>query len=296
MNVSVNSEVGQHLVGRPKARVASRIVGPTAKYGVLTVCAILFITPLLTMIGTSLKDDQSLFANPLDFIPNPIEWHYYPDALQSFPFVADLMNSLHITIPNVIGTVISCSFVAYGFSRIQWPGRNTVFIIMLSTMMIPYQVYMTPLFILFKQFGWVGSFKPLFVPSFFATDAFSVFLIRQFFMTIPKELSAAAKIDGCSEFRTFVNVVMPLAKPALFVVALFTFLNNWNDYLGPLIYLQDPSQFTLQLGLATFQGSHGTQWQMLMAVSTIIVLPVIIIFLAGQRTFVQGITLGGVKE
>lgn len=296
MHASVNPKIDKSNSTQAMTRAASRIASPVIKGVLLTICSILFITPFLSMIGTSLKDDQSLFSNPLNFIPNPIEWHYYPDALQSFPFISDLLNSLHITIPNVVGTVVSCSLVAYGFSRIKWPGRNIVFMIMLSTMMIPYQVYMTPLFILFKQFGWVGSLKPLFVPSFFATDAFSVFLIRQFFMSLPKELSDAAKIDGCSEFRTFINVIIPLAKPALFVVALFTFLNNWNDYLGPLIYLQDPSQFTLQLGLATFQGSHGTAWQMLMAVSTIIVLPVIVVFLIGQRTFVQGITLGGVKE
>jgi multiple sugar transport system permease protein len=221
---------------------------------------------------------------------------YKSEQLGYIPFVRYARNTLYIAILSVLGVVISNSLVAYGFSRIQWPGRDVAFALTIATMMIPFPVLMVPVYVIFKSLGWIGSPKPLWVPAFFG-GAFNIFLLRQFFMTIPFELSDAAKIDGCSEFRIFRDVILPLAKPALAVVALFHFMSVWNDFLGPLIYLTDQKTYTLAYGLQAYQSQHGgTQWPLLMAASTIVVLPVIIIFFLAQRTFIQGITVTGMKN
>ncbi|MGB9588869.1 MAG: carbohydrate ABC transporter permease, partial [Armatimonadota bacterium] len=180
-------------------------------------------------------------------------------------------------------------------SIIPWRGRNLLFMIIISTMMLPYQVVMVPLFTVFTFLKWTGTFLPLTVPSFFGS-AFFIFLLRQFFMTIPKDLIDAAKIDGCTEFQTYRRIVLPLAKPVLATVALFTFMNSWNDFLGPLIYLFDESQYTVSLGLAMFSSQYGSYWGMLMAVSTVFTVPIIILFFFTQRTFIQGITFTGIKQ
>lgn len=194
----------------------------------------------------------------------------------------------------MVGVVISSSLVAYGFARMRWRGRNVVFIIMIATMMIPFQVVMIPLFILFHHLGWVGTFKPLIVPTFFGSSVFSTFLLRQFFMTIPQTLSDAARIDGANEFTIYSRIILPLAKPALATVALFQFIYAWNDFLGPLIYINTQSLYTISLGLQSFLSSYGTQWGMLMAASTLATLPMILLFFFAQRTFVQGINLTGI--
>ena len=195
----------------------------------------------------------------------------------------------------MVGAVISNSLIAYGFARLRWPGRDIFFAITLATMMIPFPVLMVPMFGLFRELGWVGTFLPLWVPACFGS-AFSIFLLRQFFLTIPRELSDAAVVDGCSEFQVFRHIIVPLAKPALAVVALFQFLFTWNDFLGPLIYLTDQRMFTLSLGLQFYQSQHGgTEWHLLMAASTIIVLPIIVLFFFTQRTFIQGVAVTGMK-
>ena len=188
----------------------------------------------------------------------------------------------------------SSALAAYGFSRIEWKGRDKVFLVLLATMMIPFPVIMVPIYSLFKSLGWIGTFKPLWVPSFFA-GAFNVFLLRQFFLTLPKDMSEAARIDGCSEFQIFLRIILPLSKPALLVVAIFQFMATWNDFLGPLIFLTEQKDFTLALGLQSFQSQHGgTAWHHLMAASTLVVLPVIVLFFFAQRTFIEGIaTTGG---
>lgn len=206
-----------------------------------------------------------------------------------------LRNTLVLCLLTVVGTVISSAMVAYGFSRLDWPGRDKVFAGVLATMMIPFPVLMVPLFALFREMGWIGTLKPLWVPFFFAS-AFNVFLLRQFFMTIPRDISEAARIDGCSELRIFIQIIVPLAKPALMVVALFQFMATWNDFLGPVIYLTDQADFTLALGLREFQSKQGgTPWHLLMAASTLIVLPVIALFFITQRTFIEGISMTGSK-
>jgi multiple sugar transport system permease protein len=221
-------------------------------------------------------------------------FHNYPSGLTFIPFGRYLFNTLLICALVVVGVLISCSLVAYGLARIHWRGRNGLFYAIIATMMLPFQVTMVPLFVVFARLGWVDTFLPLFVPAFFG-NAFFVFLLRQFFLTVPPELTDAARVDGCSEFGIYWRVVLPLAKPALATVGLFAFMNTWNDYVGPLIYLSDASKYTLSLGLATFSSQYGSYPGMLMAVTAVMTLPIIALFFIAQRTFIQGITLTGIK-
>jgi len=218
----------------------------------------------------------------------------YTRGLVFIPFLRQLRNTLIICLFSVFGTILSCSLVAYGLSRIDWKGRDTLFLIMLSTMMLPMQVTMIPVFAIFVRLGWVDTFLPLIAPTFLG-NPFFIFLLRQFFMTIPKDLSEAARLDGCSEFDIYRRILLPLSKPALATVGLFTFMAAWNDFLGPLIYLVDETGYTLSLGLAMFLGQYGNEYGMLMAVSTVVTIPIIVLFFFTQRTFIQGITMTGMK-
>lgn len=222
------------------------------------------------------------------------QWSNYSRGLTFIPFFQQLRNTLIISLFCVIGSVLSCSMVAYGLSKIDWKGRNTLFVILLSTMMLPAQVTMIPVFAIFVKLHWIDTFLPLIVPSFLGTP-FLIFLLRQFFLGIPKELSEAAKLDGCSEFGIYRRVIMPLSKPALATVGLFSFLAAWNDFMGPLIYLLDESHYTVSLGLAMFTGQYGNEYGMLMAVSTVVTIPIIVLFFFTQRTFIQGMTMSGIK-
>jgi len=214
-------------------------------------------------------------------------------AMRNFPRY--LANTLLLCILNTIGAVLSSALAAYGFARVDWRGRDHVFLVALGTMMIPFPVVMVPLYSLFRAMGWIGTLQPLWVGSFCA-GAFNVFLLRQFFRTIPQDLSEAARIDGCSEFRIFWQIILPLCRPALVVVGLFTFLGTWNDFLGPLLYLTDQKDFTLALGLQCYQSqSGGTEWHYLMAASTLVILPVVVLFLLAQRSFIEGISMTGLK-
>lgn len=271
-------------------------INQTIAYIVLLAAAIAFLLPLFWMVSTSLKPKDQIFAYPLIWIPNPPQWANYPAALNnpSFKFLLFLGNSLYYALASTVGIVISCSFVAYAFARLRWWGRDFWFVLTLSTMMIPYPVTLIPLFLVFKQIGWVGTFKPLIVPNFLGT-AFFIFLLRQFFLSIPLDLSDAARIDGASELGIFGRIILPLAKPALATVALFTFLYAWNDFLGPLIYLNDGDKYTLAVGLAAFRGQFRTQWDLMMAAATVVTVPVVILFFFAQKQFIQGITLTGMK-
>jgi multiple sugar transport system permease protein len=231
---------------------------------------------------------------PPVWIPHPFDFKNYPDAMNFEPFFHYMLNTVFYGVMSVIGTILSSSVVAYGFARIKWPERNFLFILMLATLMLPFQVTMIPLFILFKTLGWVGSFAPLIVPTFFGS-AFNIFLLRQFFMTIPTSLSEAAYMDGASEFTIFWRIILPLAKPALATVALFQFIYAWNDFLGPLIYLNGQSLYTISLGLETYVSSYGTQWGLLMAAATVATLPIVVLFFLAQKTFIQGISITGLK-
>ena len=222
------------------------------------------------------------------------QWSNYTRGLTFIPFFQELRNTLTIALCCVFGTLLSCSLVAYGLSKIEWRGRGPLFIIMLSTMMLPGQVTMIPVFAIFVKLGWVDTFLPLIVPAFLGSPFF-IFLLRQFFMGIPKELSEAAKLDGCSEFDIYRRLILPLSKPALATVGLFTFIGSWNDFMGPLIYLVNESKYTLSLGLAMFTGQYSSEYGMLMAVSTVVTIPIIILFFFTQRTFIQGMTMSGIK-
>lgn len=263
-------------------------------YAGLLICAAILILPFLWVVSTSLKGDELIFAIPPVFIPESFHWDNYAKVFRQMPFLIYFLNSTFITVVAIIGTVLSSSLVAYAFACLRWPGRDSVFILVLATMMLPMQVTMIPIFVMFKDLGWLNTFKPLTVPAFLG-GAFNIFLLRQFFLTIPQSLFDAARIDGCSEFRIYWNIVLPLAKPALATVAILTFLFSWNDFLGPLIYLSDQLKGTLALGLAMFTGQHQNEWGPLMAASVLMMLPIILIFFFFQKYFIQAFTTSGLK-
>ena len=261
----------------------------------LIVGAILMMLPFVWLISCSLKTPAQLWLFPPRWIPNPIQWENFSKALTVLPFGRYTINTLTITIPVMIGTVLTASLGGYGFARLDFPGRNFWFMVFLATLMLPGVVTMIPIFVLFSKIGWVNTFKPLIIPPIMGGGAFNVFLFRQFFRTIPDELSSAAKIDGCNEFDIYWRIIMPLAKPAVTTVAIFTFLGTWNDFMGPLIYLNSDSLKTIALGLAGFQGLYSTHWELLMAASLVMTIPPVILFFAAQQYFVEGIVMTGMK-
>jgi ABC-type glycerol-3-phosphate transport system permease component len=264
-------------------------------WAILLLGSVVMLMPFLWLVSSSLKLENQIFIFPPEWIPNPVRFQNYVDALTYKPFGTYISNTLFIVVLNMVAILGSASFCAYGFARIRFPGRDFWFAIVLSTMMVPYFVLMVPQFVIFTRLGWVNSFLPLTVPFFFGGGAFNIFLLRQFFRTLPEELADAARIDGCNEFTIYARIMLPLAKPALATVAIFTFLNGWNDFLGPLLYLSSPEKFTVAIGLATFRSVMRTRWDLLMAASTAMILPVVILFFFAQRYFIQGIVLSGLK-
>jgi len=264
---------------------------------VLTVSGLAFLAPFAWMLSTSLKPLNETMTLPPRWLPSVVQWRNYPDAIHAMGYFWRYTgNSLFLCAMTVIGTVSSSALAAYGFARIEWKGRDRVFLVLLATMMIPFPVIMVPIYSLYKSLGWIGTFKPLWVPAFFA-GAFNVFLLRQFFLTLPKDMSEAARIDGCNELQIFLRIILPLSKPALLVVAIFQFMATWNDFLGPLIFLTDQKDYTLALGLQSFQSQEGgTSWHFLMAASTLVILPVIVLFFFTQRAFVEGVATTGAKN
>jgi multiple sugar transport system permease protein len=265
-------------------------------HAILFFGGLVFSFPLAWMISTSLKPLAQTMLFPPQWIPSPVLWRNYLEAVNYIPFFTYARNTVVIAILGTIGTVISSAIVAYGFSRIEWKGRDKIFFLLLATMMVPFPVTMVPMYSVFRALHWIGTYRPLWIPAWLGASAFNVFLLRQFFMTIPMDLSDAARIDGCSEFGAFWRVIAPLSRPALAVIALFHFLYCWNDFLGPLIYLVNQDTFTLALGLQFYQSrQNGTPWNLLMAASTMVVAPVVALFFLTQRTFIQGITMSGLK-
>lgn len=306
MNIRLSKSLptGQPVIGRKgqRALTLAEWAAEILKYLVLILLTISFVMPFYWMFSSALKNDAQVYVAPPIWFPNPAFWSNFHAAWTSQPFTQYMMNTLFLyAIPYTIGTVISSAIVAYGFSRIQWKWRDTVFYLCLATMMVPFQVQMVPLFMIFKKLHWINSFLPLVVPAFFGSPYY-IFMLRQFFRTIPAELSDAARIDGASEFDILWRIILPLSRPALTVVSLLAFIGAWNDYLGPLIYVHDQSKFVLALGVEslrrtfTFNSTIANAYPYLMAVSTLVVLPIIIIFFFGQRVFIEGISMTGLKE
>jgi multiple sugar transport system permease protein len=281
--------------GTDSARV-SRFLIRLVLYLVIAILSLTFALPLLWMVSTSLKTDPQVYRVPPIWIPNPMRFQNYADVWTRRPFGLWFVNTMKYCIPSTIGVLLSSVLVSYSFSRIRWWGRDILFFICIATMMIPFQVQMIPLYIIFRKLQWINSYKPLVIPTFFG-NAYYIFLLRQFFMTIPQDLSDASRVDGCSEMGILLRIILPLSKPALAVVALFQFMGAWNNYLGPLIYINQETLFPLSLGLQSMRSSfqEALVWPYLMAASTLIVAPMIITFFLTQRTFVEGITLTGVK-
>jgi multiple sugar transport system permease protein len=261
---------------------------------ILLVGSLFFVAPMLFMVSTSLKAMRQISRFPPEWIPDPFIWGNYPGVFDYAPMHKYFINTMIIAVPTVVGAVFTSALAAYAFARLRAPGKNALFLLVLSTLMLPSVVTLVPTYILFAKLQWVGTFRPLVIPA-LAGSAFNIFLLRQFFMTIPRELEDAALIDGCSRLRIFLSVIVPLAKPVLATVTIFAFMGAWNDYLGPLIYLGNQDQYTLTLGLQAFVQYHRAEWGMLMAASTMMVAPVILIFFFAQKNFVQGITLTGIK-
>ncbi len=279
-----------------------RLFARVMLYVVLIGGAAIFMFPLIWMITTSIKPEPDVFLFPPNLIPSSFEWRNYPDALSKFPFVSGFSNTMIIVIGVEIGRILSCSLAAFAFARLNFPLRNVLFIIVLSTMMLPYHVTLIPQFLVFRDFGWLNTFLPLIVPSFFATSAFFVFMLRQFFLTIPKEYDDAAEIDGCSPLGIYWRIILPMSLPALGAVAIFTFMAEWNDYFAPLIYLNTMDKYTLALHYRIWEltqqsglGYKPKPFNWIMAIATVTTMIPVIVFFLAQRYFIQGVVISGVK-
>ena len=280
----------QHTKARNSQRLWTAMI-----LAILIAGSVVMLLPFVWLVSSSLKPLEKVFIFPPEWIPNPPQWQNYVDALVYKPFGTYLFNTMRIVILNEIAILLTASFCGYGFARIRFPGRDFWFALVLVTLMVPYFVLMVPQFIMFSRFGWVDTFLPLTFPFFFGGGAFNIFLFRQFFRSLPEELADAGRIDGTSEYGIYWKIMLPLCKPALATVAIFTFLATWNDFIGPLLYLRSDYNFTVAIGLATFRSAMSTQWHLLMAASTAMILPVILLFFFAQRYFVEGLVMTGIK-
>ena len=267
-------------------------------FAVLALGAVVMLMPFAWLVRSALMTDAQIFINPPQWLPDPVAWQNFPDALTAQPFARYFLNTMIIEALVVTGTVLTCSLTAFSFARLRWRGRDVVFGILLTGVMLPYAVTLIPTFVGWAALGALDTFVPLTLPAWFAGaggGVFNIFLIRQFFLTIPYEMDEAAYIDGANPWQVFTRIVLPLAKPVIVVVTIFTFIGVWNDFLGPLLYLSDSRNFTLALGLATFQSTYTAQWGLLMAASFVVILPIVLLFFVLQRYFVEGVTLTGIK-
>ena len=276
-------------------RTARARLAALGVYLLLLAGSVVMLVPLAWLVRSSVMGLSQIFIFPPEWLPDPWRWDNYPKALTTIPFARYFGNTLLILAPTVIGTLITASLAAFGFSRLQWPGRDWVFGVLLSALMLPYAVTLIPTFLLWARIGLINTYWPLVLPDWFGGTIFYVFLLRQFFLTLPRELDEAAIIDGANPLQVLRHVVVPLSRPALITVGIFSALFEWNDFLGPLIYLNDSRQFTLALGLAEFTGLYTSQWHLLMAAATVVIAPVLVLFLFAQRYFIEGITLTGIK-
>lgn len=270
-----------------------RFLMAVANHAVLIALSAMFLLPFMFVVLTALMTDRQALSAAI--WPRPFRWSNFVEVFRAIDLVRYTWNTTQIAVGATVGVVVSCVPVAYALSRLRWRGRQAAFVLVLSTLMLPFQVTVVPLYIIFVRFGWIPSLKPLIVPMFFG-DAFSIFLLRQFFLTIPEELTDAARIDGAGELQIMLRVIVPLAKPAIAAVALFQFLYSWNDLFAPLLFVGgDPNLWTLSIGLAQFRTMTQVDWNLMMAASVLFMLPVIVLFFLAQRVFVEGVTLTGVK-
>jgi len=272
-----------------------KLLGKTLTYFVLIIGSILCLFPFYWMLRTALVGTGEIFQVVPTFFPKELKFSNFTDALSSQPFGTFFVNTTIITVSNIVGVLLSASLCAYGFTRVSWPGRDKVFGFLMTALMLPFAVVMIPHFIGWKYLGLTDTYAPLIIPAFFGGGLFNIFLLRQFFMTIPKELDEAAYMDGAGHLKVYSKITIPLSKQVLIVVGLFTFLANWNDYLAPMIYISTDKKYTLMLGLTLFQGQYGAQWNYMMAAVTIVVIPSLILFLVAQKHLVEGIAMTGIK-
>jgi len=294
-NVSAQPAAG--ATTRTQTREGSSVTRQSRRillHACLVVLSLAMVFPFFWMVSSSLKNTNDLYAVPPVLFPRHLLWSNYVYMFTSAPWGVYFFNTVKITVLVVLGQLITCSMAAYAFARLRFPGRDLIFAVYLGTIMIPYTVTMIPLFKIIKTLGWVNTHYALIVPA--LTSAFGTFLLRQFFLNLPQELEQAAMIDGCGYPRIFWHIILPNSRAALAALAIFTSLGTWNDFLTPLIYINSDQLKTLTLGLATFQGTYTTQWSYLMAGTVIVTLPMILIFLAAQRQFVQGVAMSGLKE
>lgn len=279
-----------------KSRKRRRLITAILLHIALIACSFVFVFPFLWMLFTALKTPAELLQGIRVFFPQTPQWGNFLLAMQRIPFFLYLKNSLIVVVLVVIGTVFSATTAAYAFAKLRWKGRDKWFIVMLATMMLPIQVILIPTYVMYNWVGWLGTRLPLIVPAFFGGGAaFYIFLTRQFFLGVPKELTESAIIDGANHFQIFIKIMLPLSKPAVTTVALFTFMGAWNDYFGPLIFLSNPDHWTLALGLRSFQTQYGGQYNLMMAASILIMLPTLLMFFFAQKTFIEGIKFTGIK-
>lgn len=260
----------------------------------LILISIFFLMPFYIMVSTSFKSLSECFVYPIKWLPAQINFKNYSDIFTLIPFARYFLNTIFITLMNMIGIALTCPMAAYSFARLNWKGRDIIFLVTLAVMMIPYQVIMIPIYMIFSRLKLVGTFWPLIIPQYLGIPFF-IFLLRQFFKGLPKDLEDAARIDGCSEFSIYARILLPLCKPAVLTVVIFQMLNSWNDFTGPLIYLQKSSMYTMQLGLQQFKSAHLTNWPPMMAASVLMSLPIILLFFAAQKRFIEGVTFTGIK-
>ncbi|SFB59505.1 carbohydrate ABC transporter membrane protein 2, CUT1 family (TC 3.A.1.1.-) [Cohnella sp. OV330] len=266
----------------------------TATHAILIVLGLSFVAPFLWMLLTSIKSLEEITSLPVTIWPEIFRWRNYADVFDVIPFTRYFWNTLLITGLSVIGQLISAPLVAYAITKIEWFGAKWIFPIVIGTMLLPYQVTMIPVYLIFQKLHLTGSIWPLVIPTFTAAPLY-IFLLRQFFMGLPTSLIHAAKIDGANDYRIYWSVVLPLTRPALASVAIFTFLYTWSDFMGPLLYINKAKQYTLTLGLQAFLAEHYTEWGLLMAASALFTLPIVVVFFFAQKQFVEGISLTGIK-
>lgn len=267
-------------------------------YLLLIFGVVVVITPLVWTVSTSLKGVEQLAAWPPEWLPNPLMWSNYSEALTMLPFSRYFLNTMVLVVCAEIGALVTCSFVAYGFARMEFPGKEFLFLVLISTMLMPYIVRLIPLFVFYGEIGWLGTFLPLAVPDLLGRNAFYIFLFRQFFRGIPDDISDAARIDGANDFKIWSSLVIPMSKPVMATVGIFAFQSTWDDFLGPLIYMgQNPDMRTMAVGLYQFKNAPGgeTLIPYLMAVSVVMMVPILVIFAFGQRYLISGVTLGSLK-